>query len=163
MAALPLSAIQRHQHQLGHHALVPRTGGQLKAEQDRIVGRTRIYLYATIILAMAGLLVVAWLPFSGVPGEFSFGAQEVVGVAVFATCLFMLHARAELQLRLYSYEPVEQTQQGELRALLHHVPEGASYQEVLAADNRTFVIGEVDAIRRRADALKPQAEGISPD
>jgi hypothetical protein len=163
MAALPLSAIQRRQHPLGHAALVPRTGGQLKAEQERIIGRMRIYLYATLILAVAGLLAIVWLPFSGVPGEFSFGGQEGVGVAVFATCLFLLHARAELQLRLYNYEPVEQTQQGELRALLHHVPEGASYQEALAADNRTFVTGEVDAIRRRADVFKPKAEGFSAE
>lgn len=163
MAALPLSVLQRHQSPLGQHALVPRTGGQLKAEQDRIVGRMQGYLYATIILAVAGVLAIVWLPFSGVPGELRFGAQEAVGVSVFATCLFMLHVRAELQLRLYNYEPVEQTQQGELRALLHHVPEGASYQEALATDNRTFVTGEVDAIRRRADAFKPQIDAVSPD
>jgi hypothetical protein len=163
MAALPFPVLQRRRQKLGHEALVPRTGRQLKAEQDGIIGRTRMYLYATIALAVAGLLAIAWLPYSPVPGEFSFGAQEVVGVAVFASCLFLLHARAELQLRLYNYEPVEQTQQGELRALLHRVPEGASYQQALAAENRTFVTGEIDAIRRRADAFKPPAENYQHD
>jgi hypothetical protein len=159
MAALPLSKLLQREEHPGRIALVPRTGGQLKAEQEGIVGRTRMFLYATIALAVTGLLAIAWLPFSAIPDEFSFGAQEVVGVAVFATCLFLLHARAELQLRLYNYEPVEQTQQGELRALLHRVPEGVSYQEALAAENRTFVTGEIDPIRRRADAFKPPAEG----
>jgi hypothetical protein len=159
MAALPLSKLLQREEHSGRAVLVPRTGGQLRAEQDGIVGRTRMFLHATIGLAVAGVIAIAWLPFSPVPGEFSFGAQEVVGVAVFASCLFLLHARAELQLRLYNYEPVEQTQQGELRALLHRVPEGASYQEALAAENRTFVTGEIDAIRRRADAFKPPAEG----
>jgi hypothetical protein len=163
MAALPFSAIQQRQHSLGHPVLVPRTGGQLQAEQDRIVRRMRIYLHATLLLAAAALLAIVLMPFSGVPGEFRFGAQEGIAVSVFATCLFMLHARAELELHLYNYEPVEQTQQGELRALLHHVPEGASYQEALAADNRTFITGEVDAIRRRAEAFKPKAEGLSAE
>ncbi len=89
--------------------------------------------------------------------------QEVLGVSIFATCLFLLHERAELSLGLYNFEPVEQTTQGELRALLHRVPEGVSYgrrvvyQEALAADSRTFVPGEIDDIRRRAEAfpLKP--------
>jgi hypothetical protein len=163
MAALPLSVLEQRQPALGHHALVPRTGGQLKAEQDRIHGRVQAYLFATLLLAIVGVLAIVWLPFSGVPNQFSFGAQEGVGVLVFATGLFMLHARAELQLRLYNYEPVEQTLQGELRALLHHVPEGASYQEALAADNRTFVTGDVDAIRRRADGFKPKIDAVSPD
>jgi hypothetical protein len=83
--------------------------------------------------------------------------QEVLGVAVFATCLFILHERAELQLRMYDFEPVEPTTQGELRALLHRVPEGASYQTALAADNRTFVTGEIDEIRRRAEAFPPKS------
>jgi hypothetical protein len=36
------------------------------------------------------------------------------------------------------------------------VPEGASYQNALAADNRTFVTGEVEAIRERAEAFVPK-------
>ncbi len=83
-------------------------------------------------------------------------------MAVFAACLFLLHERTELTLRLYNYEPVEQTMQGELRALLHRVPEGMSYQNALAADNRTFVTVEAEEIRRRADAFKPQTEGLEP-
>ena len=156
MAALPLSALQQRQHKQGHAALVPRSAGQLKAEHDGIVGRAQFFLYATIALAIVGVIAVAVLPFSPIPNDFSFGAQEVVGVAVFAACLFLLHERAELTLRLYNYE---QTTQGELRALLHRVPEGVSYQNALAADNRTFVTVEAEEIRRRADAFKPQAEG----
>jgi hypothetical protein len=159
MAALPLSALQQRQQKQGHAALVPRSAGQLKAEHDGIVGRAQFFLYATITLAIVGVIAVAVLPFSSIPNDFSFGAQEVVGVAVFAACLFLLHERAELTLRLYNYEPVEQTTQGELRALLHRVPEGVSYQSALAADNRTFVTVEAEEIRRRADAFKPQAEG----
>jgi hypothetical protein len=159
MAALPFSALQQRQHKQGHAALVPRSAGQLKAEHDGIAGRAQFFLYATIALAIAGVITVAVLPFSSIPNDFSFGAQEVVGVAVFAACLFLLHERAELTLRLYNYEPVEQTTQGELRALLHRVPEGISYQNALAADNRTFVTVEAEEIRRRADAFKPQTEG----
>jgi hypothetical protein len=159
MAALPLSALQQRQQKQGHGALVPRSAGQLKAEHDRIAGRAQFFLYATFALAVAGVVAVAALPFSSIPDDFRFGAQEVVGVAVFAACLFLLHERAELTLRLYNFEPVEQTTQGEMRALLHRVPEGASYQNALAAENRTFVTVEVEEIRRRADAFKPQAEG----
>jgi hypothetical protein len=158
MAALPLSALQQRQQKQGHAALVPRSAGQLKAEHDGIVGRAQFFLYATIALAIVGVIAVAVLPFSPIPNDFSFGVQEVVGVTVFAACLFLLHERAELTLRLYNYEPVEQTTQGELRALLHRVPEGVSYQNALAADNRTFVTVEAEEIRRRADAFKPQSE-----
>ena len=162
MAALPLSALQQRRQKQGHAALIPRSAGQLNAERNRIVGRAQFFLYATIALAIAGVLAVAMLPFSSIPNDFSFGAQEVVGVAVFAACLFLLHERTELTLRLYNYEPVEQTTQGELRALLHRVPEGISYQNALAADNRTFVTVEAEEIRRRADAFKPQTEGLEP-
>lgn len=151
MAALPLEAL----HQT-HTALVPKSAGELKTEQDRLVSRAGILLNATIALAFAGAALVAWLPFSAMPQEFRFGVQEVLAVAVFASCLFLLHERAELKLGLYDYEPVEQTTQGELRALLHRVPEGASYQAALAADNRTFVTGEIDDIRRRAEAFTPK-------
>jgi hypothetical protein len=112
MAALPLSALQQRRQKQGHAALVPRSAGQLKAEHDRIVGRAQFFLYATIALAIAGAIAVAMLPLSSIPNDFSFGAQEVVGVAVFAACLFLLHERTELTLRLYNYEPVEQTTQG---------------------------------------------------
>ncbi|WP_213779325.1 hypothetical protein [Caballeronia sp. dw_276] len=159
MAALPLSALQQREQKHGHTALIPRTAGQLKAEHDRIVGRAKFFLYATIALAIAGMIAVVAMPFSPIPDDFSFGAQEVVAVAVFAACLFLLHERAELMLRLYNFEPVEQTTQGEMRALLHRVPEGASYQSALAAENRTFVTVEVEEIRRRADAFKPTPEG----
>lgn len=128
----------------------------MKTERERIVARLQLLLKATIALALAGAALIAWLPFSPVPHEFRFGVQEVLGVAVFASCLFILHERAELELGLYDYEPVEQTTQGELRALLHRVPEGVSYQEALAADRRTFVTGEVDGIRRRAEAFTPK-------
>ncbi|WP_244816919.1 hypothetical protein [Caballeronia sp. Lep1P3] len=153
MAALPLEAL-RQQHSVT--ALVPKSAGQLHTERKRIVSRAGILLNATIALALGGAALVAWLPFSPLPHEFRFGAQEVLAVAVFASCLFLLHERAELALGLYDYEPVEQTTQGELRALLHRVPEGASYQEALAADNRTFVTGEIDGIRRRAEAFTPK-------
>jgi len=93
MAALPLSALQHRRQKQGHAALVPRSAGQLKAEHDRIVGRAQFFLYATIALAIAGVIAVAMLPFSSIPDDFSFGAQEVVGVAVFAACLFLLHER----------------------------------------------------------------------
>ncbi|KIG03438.1 hypothetical protein [Caballeronia concitans] len=153
MAALPLEVL-RQQHTLT--ALVPKSAGQLHSERERLIARAGWLLNATIALALVGAALVAWLTFSPVPHEFRFGAQEVLGVAVFASCLFLLHERAELQLALYDYEPVEQTTQGELRALLHRVPEGASYQQALAADNRTFVTGEVDGIRRRAEAFTPK-------
>jgi hypothetical protein len=152
MAALPLEELRRQQ---SLTALVPKSAGQLKTEQERIVARLHILLNATIALALAGAALIAYLPFSPVPHEFRFGVQEVLAVGVFATCLFILHERAELSLGLYDFEPVEQTTQGELRALLHHVPEGASYQQALAADNRTFVTGEVEHIRRRAEAFTP--------
>jgi hypothetical protein len=154
MAALPLEAL-RQQHALT--ALVPKSAGQLHSERERLIARAGLFLKATIALAIVGAAFVAGLPFSPVPHEYSFGLQEVLGVAVFASCLFLLHERAELMLALYDYEPVEQTTQGELRALLHRVPEGASYQNALAADNRTFVTGEVDGIRRRAEAFTPKA------
>ncbi|AET91599.1 hypothetical protein [Caballeronia cordobensis] len=153
MAALPLEELRRQQSLI---ALVPKSAGQLKTERERIVARLQLLLKATIALALAGAALIAWLPFSPVPHEFRFGVQEVLGVAVFASCLFILHERAELELGLYDYEPVEQTTQGELRALLHRVPEGVSYQETLAADRRTFVTGEVDGIRRRAEAFTPK-------
>ncbi|SAL71575.1 hypothetical protein AWB71_04390 [Caballeronia peredens] len=153
MAALPLEELRRQQTPV---ALVPKSAGQLQTERERIVARLQLLLNATIALALAGAALIAWLPFSAVPHEFRFGAQEVLAVGVFATCLFILHERAELSLGLYDYEPVEQTTQGELRALLHRVPEGASYQQALAADNRTFVTGEVDEIRRRAEAFVPK-------
>ena len=153
MAALPFSELRQ---QKTHSALVPKSAGQLHAERARIVARTGWLLNATIALALIGLAVIAWLPFSPVPGEFRFGAQEVLAVSVFAGCLFVLHERAELMLKLYNFEPVEQTTQGELRALLHRVPEGASYQNALAADNRTFTTGEIDAIRERAEAFTPK-------
>jgi hypothetical protein len=152
MAALPLEELRRQQ---SLAALVPKSAGQLHTERERIVSRAQIFLNATIALALAGAALIAYLPFSPVPHEFRFGAQEVLAVGVFATCLFLLHERAELALGLYDFEPVEQTTQGELRALLHRVPEGASYQQALAADNRTFVTGEVDGIRRRAEAFAP--------
>jgi hypothetical protein len=153
MAALPFSELRQ---QKPHAALVPKSAGQLRAERDRIVARTGWLLNATIALALIGLAVILWLPFSPLPGDFRFGAQEVLAVSVFAGCLFVLHERTELLLRLYNFEPVEQTTQGELRALLHRVPEGASYQSALAADNRTFVTGEIDAIRERAEAFVPK-------
>ena len=155
MAALPLSELQRLQ---GRTALVPRTGRQLRAEEQRIVRRAQFFLQATIVLALLGVVAVALLPFSSIPHDFRFGAQEVVSVAVFSACLFLLHERTELTLRLFNFEPVEQTTQGEMRALLHHVPEGASFQSALAAENRTFVVVEVEEIRRRAEAFKPKAE-----
>ncbi|KND55263.1 hypothetical protein BPUN_2804 [Candidatus Paraburkholderia kirkii] len=165
MAALPLQELElRRQQSLS--ALVPKSSGQLRSERERIVARLRLLLNATIALALAGAALVAWLPFSPVPHEFRFGAQEVLAVAMFASCLFILHERAELALGLYDYEPVEQTTQGELRALLHRVPEGASYQKALAADNRTFTTGEVDDIRRRAEAFTPKtlpAEDGNPE
>jgi hypothetical protein len=153
MAALPLAELRRQQSLI---ALVPKTSGQLKTERERIVARLSVFMNATIALALAGAALIAWLPFSAVPHEFRFGVQEVLGVGVFATCLFLLHERAELSLGLYDYEPVEQTTQGELRALLHRVPEGISYQQALAADSRTFVTGEIDGIRRRAEAFPPK-------
>ncbi|SAL56745.1 hypothetical protein [Caballeronia humi] len=153
MAALPFSELRQ---QKQRTALVPKSAGQLRAEHDRIVARVRLLLNVTIALALAGFAAIVWLPFSPVPAEFRFGAQEVLGVAVFAGCLFVLHERTELMLRLYNFEPVEQTTQGELRALLHRVPEGASYQSALAADNRTFVTGEIEAIRERAEAFLPK-------
>ncbi|WP_175941077.1 hypothetical protein [Caballeronia sp. BCC1704] len=153
MAALPLDALQQ---QLSVTALVPKSARQLSTERERIVARAGWLLNATIALAVVGAALVAWLPFSPLPREIRFGVQEVLAVAAFASCLFLLHERAELMLGLYDYEPVEQTTQGELRALLHRVPEGASYQQALAADNRTFVTGEIDGIRRRADAFTPQ-------
>lgn len=137
-------------------ALVPKSAGQLRTERERVVARLQLLLNVTIAVALAGAAVIAWLPFSPVPHEFRFGVQEVLAVGVFASCLFILHERAELSLGLYDFEPVEQTTQGELRALLHRVPEGASYQEALAADNRTFVTGEIDGIRRRAEAFTPK-------
>jgi hypothetical protein len=152
MAALPLQELRRQQSLI---ALVPKTAGQLKTERERIVARLGVLLHATIALALAGAVLIAYLPFSSVPNEYRFGVQEVLAVGVFATCLFLLHERAELSLGLYNFEPVEQTTQGELRALLHRVPEGVSYQEKLAADNRTFVTGEIDDIRRRAEAFAP--------
>ncbi|EKS66982.1 MULTISPECIES: hypothetical protein [Caballeronia] len=157
MAALPLEELRRQQSQGLHtRALVPKSAGQLKTERERIVARLQLLLNVTIAVALAGVALIAWLPFSPVPHAFRFGVQEVLGVAVFASCLFILHERAELELGLYDYEPVEQTTQGELRALLHRVPEGVSYQEALAADKRTFVTGEVDGIRRRAEAFTPK-------
>jgi len=153
MAALPLEALR---HQQSVTALVPKSAGQLSTERERLVARAGWLLNATIALALAGAVLLAWLPFSPLPQEFRFGAQEVLAVAVFASCLFLLHERAELTLGLYDYEPVEQTTQGELRALLHRVPEGASYQQALVADNRTFVTGEIDRIRRRAEAFTPK-------
>lgn len=159
MAALPLSALQQRNAHEGRNALVPRTGGQLKAEEARIVGRAKFFLNAAIVLAVLGALAVVLLPFSPVPHDYRFGVQEVVGVSVFASCLFLLHERTELMLRLFNFEPVEQTTQGEMRALLHHVPEGASFQSALAAENRTFVTVEVEEIRRRAEAFKPRPEG----
>lgn len=163
MAALPLEVLRQQQ---SLTALVPKSAGQLKTERERLIARAGLLLNATIALALLGVALVAWLPFSPVPQEFRFGVQEVLAVAVFASCLFLLHERAELTLGLYSFEPVEQTTQGELRALLHRVPEGASYQEMLAADNRTFVTGEVDDIRRRAEAFTPKtlpAEDGNPE
>ncbi|MDR5817559.1 MULTISPECIES: hypothetical protein [unclassified Caballeronia] len=154
MAALPLQELHRQQSLL---ALVPKSAGQLKTERERLVIRAQWLLNLTIAVALAGAALIAWLPFSPVPHEFRFGVQEVLAVAVFASCLFILHERAELSLGLYDYEPVEQTTQGELRALLHRVPEGTSYQEALAADNRTFVTGEIEGIRRRAEAFVPKA------
>jgi len=56
MAALPFSALQQRQHKQGHAALVPRSAGQLKAEHDGIVGRAQFFLYATIALAIAGVM-----------------------------------------------------------------------------------------------------------
>jgi hypothetical protein len=159
MAALPLPELQRLQQHQGRTALVPRTGGQLRAEEQRIVRRAQFFLHATIGLALLGVVAVALLPLSSIPHDFRFGAQEVVSVTVFAACLFLLHERTELTLRRFNFEPVEQTTQGEMRALLHHVPEGASYQSALAAENRTFVVVEVEEIRRRAEAFKPKAEG----
>jgi hypothetical protein len=153
MAALPLQELRRQQSVL---ALVPKSAGQLSTERERMVARAQWLLNLTIAVALAGAVLIAWLPFSPVPHEFRFGVQEVLAVAVFASCLFILHERAELSLGLYDYEPVEQTTQGELRALLHRVPEGVSYQEALAADNRTFVTGEIDGIRRRAEAFTPK-------
>jgi hypothetical protein len=153
MAALPLEELRRQQSLI---ALVPKSSGQLKTERERILSRLNMLLNATIALALAGAMLIAYLPFSPVPHEFRFGVQEVLGVGVFATCLFLLHERAELSLGLYNFEPVEQTTQGELRALLHRVPEGVSYQEALAADSRTFVTGEIDDIRRRAEAFPPK-------
>ena len=153
MAALPLEELRRQQSLI---ALVPKSAGQLKTERERVVARLQLLLNVTIAVALAGAAVIAWLPFSPVPHEFRFGVQEVLAVGVFASCLFILHERAELSLGLYDFEPVEQTTQGELRALLHRVPEGASYQEALAADNRTFVTGEIDGIRRRAEAFTPK-------
>lgn len=153
MAALPFTELRQ---QKQRTALVPKSAGQLRVEHDRIVARVRLLLNVTIALACIGVAAIAWLPFSPVPGEFRFGVQEVLGVAVFAACLFVLHERTELTLRLYNFEPVEQTTQGELRALLHRVPEGASYQNALAADNRTFVTGEIEAIRERAEAFVPK-------
>jgi len=153
MAALPFSALRQSEQ---HAALVPKSAGQLSVERERIVARIGMLLHATIALALLGVAAIAWLPFSPVPDEFVFGAQEVLAVAVFASCLFVLHARTELSLRLYNFEPVEQTTQGELRALLHRVPEGMSYQDALAADKRTFVTGEVERIRRRAEAFTPK-------
>jgi hypothetical protein len=152
MAALPLEELRRQQSLI---ALVPKTAGQLTNEKQRIVARLQMLLNATIALALVGAMVIAYLPFSPVPNEFRFGVQEVLAVGVFATCLFILHERAELALGLYNFEPVEMTTQGELRALLHRVPEGVSYQQALAADNRTFTTGEVDDIRRRAEAFTP--------
>ncbi|GAB5095278.1 hypothetical protein YK56LOC_09940 [Caballeronia sp. HLA56] len=163
MAALPLEALRQQQ---SITALVPKSAGQLQTERERVIARAGMFLNATIVLALLGLLVVAWLPFSSVQQEFRFGVQEVIAVGVFASCLFLLHERAELMLGLYSFEPVEQTTQGELRALLHRVPEGAQYQQALAADNRTFVTGEVDDIRRRAEAFIPKtlpAEDGNPE
>jgi hypothetical protein len=160
MAALPLSALQQRQQ---HTALTPKTRGQLHAERIRIHARMRLLLRATFALAILGLAGLVYLPFSAVPDAYCFGAQEVLAVAVFATCLFLLHARTDLHLRLYNYEPVEQTTQGELRALLHRVPEGASYQNALAADNRTFTTGEVDQIRRRAEAFAPKTVDADPN
>ena len=58
MAALPLSALQQRQHKQGHAALVPRSAGQLKAEHDGIVGRAQFFLYATIALAIVGVIAV---------------------------------------------------------------------------------------------------------
>ncbi len=171
MSALPLTApsqriAQGHSNirhaaanQHGPDALVPRTARQLQADEARIVRRATFFLRATIVLAIIGAMGVAMLPFSPIPSDYRFGVQEVVAVAVFAACLFLLHERTELSLRLFNFEPVEQTTQGEMRALLHHVPEGASYQSALAADNRTFIIMEVEEIRRRAEAFKPKAEG----
>ncbi len=153
MAALPLEELRRQQSLI---ALVPKSNGQLKTERERIMARLNLLLNATIALALIGVALIAYLPFSPVPHEFRFGVQEMLGVGVFATCLFLLHERAELALGLYDYEPVEQTTQGELRALLHRVPEGASYQEALAAESRTFTTGEIEHIRRRAEAFPPK-------
>lgn len=167
MSALPLSAPSQRVTRNkaagieGPSALVPRTSRQLKAEEARIVRRAAFFLKATIVLAMIGVIAVALLPLSPIPSDYRFGVQEVLAVAVFAACLFLLHERTELTLRLFNFEPVEQTTQGEMRALLHHVPEGASFQNALAADNRTFVIVEVEEIRRRAQAFKPKAEGAA--
>lgn len=164
MSSLPLPALSQRfarktAKRSGPGALVPRTARQLAADEARIVKRATFFLRATIILATIGVIGVALLPFSPIPSDYRFGVQEVVAVAVFAACLFLLHERTELMLRLFSFEPVEQTTQGEMRALLHHVPEGASFQSALAADNRTFVIMEVDEIRRRAEAFKPKVDG----
>jgi hypothetical protein len=153
MAALPLEELRRQQSLI---ALVPKSLRQLDTERDGIVKRSQWLLNLTIGLAILGAVLIAWLPFSPVPHEFRFGVQEVLAVGVFATCLFILHERADLALGLYDYEPVEQTTQGELRALLHRVPEGASYQEALAAESRTFTTGEIDRIRRRAEAFPPK-------
>jgi hypothetical protein len=153
MAALPLQELRRQQSLI---ALVPKSSGQLKTERERITARLNLLLNITIAIALAGVALIVYLPFSPVPHEFRFGVQEVLGVGVFATCLFVLHERAELALGLYNFEPVEQTTQGELRALLHRVPEGVSYQAALAADSRTFTTGEIDDIRRRAEAFPPK-------
>jgi hypothetical protein len=166
MSALPLSApsklaarFNRNAVTEGPSALVPRTGRQLAAEEARIIARATFFLRATIALAILGVIAVSLLPLLPIPADYRFGVQEVLAVAVFAACLFLLHERTELTLRLFNFEPVEQTTQGEMRALLHHVPEGASFQNALAADNRTFVIVEVEEIRRRAELFKPWAEG----